>query len=266
MNGIATYNRLGLDGRLGNTCFQIAATVTYALDNNKFFGFNWSYSDSFQSFPKINSGNIFNIYKEPNFHYNKIPFIEGNVELQGFFQSEKYFEKHSEVIKSLFTFNKDIKEKCYKILEPLIKQNQKIVSIHMRFGDYVNNPFYAQLSETDYYRLAINEIYLESDIHDIPPLFLVFSDDRVRAEAAMFKLAEDKNCLLANYMVINNTSEIEDLCLMTLCDKNIIANSSFSWFGAYLSGNKHIISPSSWFGSSVNLDTKDLIPSSWKKI
>lgn len=266
MQGIATYSRLGIEGRLGNQLFEVAAACAYALDNDKFFGFNWSYSDSFENFPKINSGNILNIYKEPNFHYNEIPFIEGNVDLQGFFQSEKYFEKHSKVIRSLFTFNKDIKENCYKILTPLIKEHRKLVSIHMRFGDYLNNPFYAQLTETDYYKLAINEIYSQSDPSDTHPLFLVFSDDVVRAEAAMFKLAIDKNCMLANYLVMNGNSEIEDLCLQTLCDKNIIANSSFSWWAAWLSGNKHVIAPSSWFGPSANLDTKDLIPSQWKKI
>ena len=184
---------------------------------------------------------------------------EGNVYLEGFWHSEKYFKDIENVIRQEFTIRDEPdalnKEMANKIMacEP--------VSIHIRRGDYVSdkktNEFHGTCS-LEYYNDAIGIITKEIKA----PHFFVFSDDPVWVQDNL------KLKFSTTYLVYNGAEKAyEDLRLMSLCKHHIIANSSFSWWGAWLSGNpyKIVIAPKKWFNDET-IDTSDLIPDEWFRI
>jgi hypothetical protein len=135
------------------------------------------------------------------------------------------------------------------------------VSLHVRRGDYVSNPDSSRvhaLCGMDYHQTAVRRI---AEVSPQPHLF-VFSDDPEWAA---------RNLHLDHPMTIvtgNDTRhDYEDLHLMSLCKHHVVANSSFSWWGAWLNGNadKIVIAPARWFASG-KFDTRDLFPSSWTTI
>jgi len=152
-----------------------------------------------------------------------------------YLQDTSYFINHEKEIKKLFGTG---------IGEPV-----DMVAIHVRRGDYVNNPFYVDLMQTDYYDRAMAE-FPDAD-------FLIFSDDiQWCKNQSIFngcEFSEDKN-------------EVEDLNLMASCRGHIIANSSFSWWGAYLSpySNK-IIAPSKelWYNDGIE---RTRCPNNWLRL
>ena len=176
----------------------------------------------------------------------------------GFWQSEKYFKEYEKVIRKDFSFRKILTEKNEKIAEEIGKTNS--VSVHIRRGDYVNNKEINKYHGTcglEYYENAIN--FIRKRIKN--PKFFVFSDDMKWVK---------------NNLKINNTIFVDgnigkksyiDMQLMSLCKHNIIANSSFSWWGAWLNNcpNKIVIAPKKWF-SEQGIDTTDLIPKRWIKL
>ena len=120
------------------------------------------------------------------------------------------------------------------------------VAIHVRRGDYVNNPFYVDLVETDYYEKAIN-LFDGSD-------FLIFSDD-----IEWCKLQP-----IFNGCEFATGTELEDLNLMSSCIGHIIANSSFSWWGAYLSPySKRIVAPKAWYTDGIE---RTICPKEWTRL
>jgi len=233
-----TFKKLGDYGRLGNQMFQIAATVSHSLKMNETYGIKkWKYDIYFDShFNYVLDNNL--IYKEPFFHYKE---IKGkNIDLNGYFQSEKYFIQFEDEIRKLYNPKKEIISELRKKYGDLLKNS---ISIHIRRTDYVEKQNYHPLQTIDYYNESINYIKKRKHIENI----LVFSDD----------INWCKNNMSNEYDYIQN-SEIEDMFLMSLCENNIIANSSFSWWASWLNQNtnKIIIAPKKWFG--VNINTKDL--------
>ena len=184
------------------------------------------------------------------FHFNEKVFNECPdwVTLQGFFQTEKYFKHIKDEIKGDFTFNDDILGPSLNAIENL----DNPISLHVRRTDYTTNPNHTALS-LEYYQKALSAFPTGQVI--------VFSDDpKWCFEQNIFK--DDR------FLISENTNQYVDMCLMTLCKRHIIANSSFSWWGAWLSKSEHVIAPSGWFEGSNNahLDTKDLIPDEWEMI
>ena len=184
------------------------------------------------------------------FHFNEKVFNECPdwVSLQGFFQTEKYFKHIKDEIKGDFTFNDDILGPSLNAIENL----DSPISLHVRRTDYTTNPNHTALS-LEYYQKALSAFPTGQVI--------VFSDDpKWCFEQNIFK--DDR------FLISENTNQYVDMCLMTLCKRHIIANSSFSWWGAWLSKSEHVIAPSGWFEGSNNshLDTKDLIPDEWEMI
>lgn len=185
--------------------------------------------------------------------------ITGNAYLDGYWQSEKYFADIAHIIWNDFTFKYESDELNTSVLSQI--QDADSVSLHIRRGDYVSNP---KTMEThgvlgiDYYIQALNLI--EKKVKD--PHIYVFSDDISWAR-------ENLNTNLPLHFIDHNGVEknYEDLRLMNSCKHHIIANSSFSWWGAWLDSKqeKIVIAPRKWFNQS-NMDTTDLIPDSWYKI
>lgn len=167
----------------------------------------------------------------------------------GFFQTEKYFKHIRNELLEDFEFKDEILDPC----KEMISQFQvSPISLHIRRTDYLTYPNYTAL-DISYYKKALElfdsrEVLVFSDDSEWCKQQTLFSDDR-------FSIAEGNS----NYI---------DLCLMTLCSGHIIANSSFSWWGAWLSDSKQVVAPSGWFSGSQNecLNTADLIPDSWVMI
>jgi len=234
-----TYKNLGQKGRLGNQLFQIATTISCALENNDQYAFpNWNY-EKFFNLHNCFSNNISyqNNYEEPFFHYQKITYKK-DLNINGFFQSYKYFDNNKDLIKKIFTSTYNLPE-------------TNITSIHVRRGDYLQFSNYHTVLGMDYYNKAM-EICPSTE-------YYIFSDD----------ITWCKNNFKGNqFTFISGNNEVLDLSMMSKCENQIIANSSFSWWGAYLNNNlnKKVIAPSKWFGPASTHNIKDLFPTDWINI
>lgn len=246
-----TFSKIGNYGRLGNQLFQIATTLALAEENNDEAKFlKWEYAKFFKNpiDQSLNHSEKIQLHKytEPAFHYTKIPYRE-NLDLHGYFQSEKYFKDYSDLIKHHFTFIDGL------IPKKLVKQASECCSIHIRRGDYVNLAAYHPFPGKEYYIKAMELI--KNDVSK----FMVFSDDIPWCKALFGNNP--------NIIYIENQTNVQDMYLMSQCKHNIIANSSFSWWGAYLNNNnnnKQVIAPLNWFGPANNANTQDLYCEGWK--
>lgn len=183
-----------------------------------------------------------------------------NSYIKGNFQSERYFEFISSVIREEFEFKINLNAENINWKSKILNSNA--ISIHVRRGDYISliqnqNKFSA--TSINYYEEAIN--YIKSKITN--PVFFIFSDDINWAKQNIITNTE-------TYFVDNNntpqTSYI-DMQLMSLCKHNIITNSTFSWWAAWLNNNtnKIIIAPQQWF-ADISINSQDIIPQEWIKL
>ncbi|MFZ3071954.1 MAG: alpha-1,2-fucosyltransferase [Thermodesulfobacteriota bacterium] len=195
-------------------------------------------------------------------HYrfdSEILNLRGSVYLEGYWQSEKYFKDIEDVIRKDFTFKTEPGGINGKIAKAV--SNAESVSVHIRRGDYVANPKVNRdfgVCPPEYYKVAIEKI--AEKVKD--PRFFVFSDDIAWAKENL-KITHP-----VNFMDQNGPDKAyEDMRLMSLCKHHVIANSSFSWWGAWLCKNpkKIVIAPEKWFNKK-ELDTRDLIPEKWIRV
>ncbi len=182
-----------------------------------------------------------------------------HVYLDGYWQSESYFIDIQEVIRREFAVKYEQDRQSREIAEQIA--NTQSVSIHVRRGDYVSNPKTRRVHgvcNLDYYRKCISLITEKIT----SPHFFVFSDD---PGWVVENLRLDYPATLITHN--DATRDYEDLRLMSMCKHNIIANSSFSWWGAWLNANpdKIVLAPRRWFNDS-SLDTRDLLPEDWIKV
>lgn len=252
-----------LQGGLGNQMFQIATAHALALrnDDKSCFtldschtpnqGFTASkYKDNVLS-KVLNVPNFVpsKTYLENGFSYSEIPYGE-NLMLYGYFQSWKYFKDCKDIIVKLFQMDTtNAKPYIDKVKKDWA--GRTITSLHIRRGDYLSKQAYHKPCTIKYYLDAMETITNST--------IIVISDDKEWASEN-----------IKGHSVIYSpfTDEVDDLALMSECDNNIIANSSFSWWGAYLNKNpyKKVIAPKEWFGPDGPKDTQDLYPENWYKI
>lgn len=256
-----------LNGRIGNHLFQIATGASYAKKYNQDFiivchdGYYLPDPDNcyIKDYIKQFQDNIFkNIpiqykrpsadcayYYEKNLSYVDIPYYK-NVLLYGTFQSYKYFDKDlvEHLFKIPFSIKKYIEDKYGYILK------KDVVSIHVRRGDYCKDPHKYPVCSLSYFKNAINYMGKNN-------CFFIISDD----------IEWCKNYFKGdNFYFSDYEKPIIDLYIQTLCKNNIISNSTFSWWGAWLNNNpdKIVICPKPWFGRSFkNRKVEDLIPNEW---
>jgi hypothetical protein len=246
-----THKSIGYSGRLGNQMFQYAAAKAQALrlnvdcylpnhtaikqdgcfdyTNNKWIQYKLDLYDCFNiSAPLLNQTEN-NLYIESNFSYeNLILEVSDNTAIEGYFQSYKYFEDCKDVIFKEFTFKDEILDKCK--LE--ISKYTNPVAIHIRRGDQVAHPNMWNVS-LEYIQAALEQFI------DEEYTFLIFSDD----------IEWCKQVFPEGVVFMEGNDQYEDLCLMSLCNHNVISNSSYSWWAAYLNQNenKKVVVPSNWF-------------------
>jgi hypothetical protein len=180
--------------------------------------------------------------------------------LWGFWQSERYFSESAAQIRQELTFNRPL-GKSFLDFQQKIKAANVPISVHVRRGDYVTHPEFSQsfgFVGLEYYQKALS--HLQSRFPDATLFFFSDDPDWVRAN-----IKTDQ----PHVFVQNNgpDADVDDLQLMSLCRHHVIANSSFSWWGAWLDPHPDnvVIAPQRWFANKP-WDTKDLIPSSWLRL
>lgn len=261
-----------LRGGLGNMLFQIASVNAIALSKGTKASFgslddHLNYLNGETNFnPKLNHSheyrnlNMFKnmltekaplgtrVYRYP-FHYSNISISENEVVLDGFFQSEKYFVEYEKEIKELFKPTPQILNTIETNYGELLKN--KTTSLHVRRGDYINNQQNHPPCSLKYYNEAL-DIVGEGTV-------LVFSDDIGWCKS---------NFIGDRFIFIEGEKDYVEMYLMSMCKNNIISNSSFSWWGAWLNNNpdKIVVGPKKWFGPNIRHNTNDIIPEKWIKI
>lgn len=207
------------------------------------------------------TGNSISYFKEPSFdlsYKENILKTRRDVYLEGYWQSERYFADISQLILREFRQKDPLDLNTQKSAEKI--QQSESVSLHFRRGDYVENPKVRSLLGNlgmKYYEKCI-QLVGERIEH---PQFFVFSDD-------IDWVAENLHIGYPMTFVTHNGSKnYDDLRLMSMCKHNIVANSSFSWWGAWLNSNpgKLVLAPSRWF-ADPRFNTCDLVPNGWIKV
>jgi len=201
------------------------------------------------------------IIEEKDFSYRPIEHQRcKNLHLIGYWQSYRYFNPVAEKVRKSFSFTSSPNAINAKTLEEI--QACESVAVHIRRGDYVSdkstNQFHGVCS-LPYYTEAIK--YMRAHLKE--PFFFFFSDD---PDWVKHTFEDVKNSKVIDYN--KDVEAYNDMRLMAACRHNIIANSSFSWWGAWLSNhqNKIIIAPEQWFAKKDNsYSTNDLLPDHWLK-
>jgi len=202
----------------------------------------------------------YNYYTEKSLDFDPEVFdLQGEIYLDGYWQSEKYFKKIENIIKNEFVIKTKLNEQNKNLLDQIKKCNS--VSIHIRRGDYVTDPDVFKvhgICNIEYYNKCIDIISQKLS----NPNFFVFSDDQNWAK-------ENIAIKFPTVYISHNGLEkgYEDLRLMSNCKYFIIANSTFSWWGAWLSNNpdKIVLAPKKWFNKE-DMNNNDIIPEGWIKI
>lgn len=234
-----TFNRLGTYGQFGNQLFQVASTIGIATKQGYDYGFPyWPEGDCFRyRLPVVRVPMFSNPpfpTKQVEWGYRNVQCTD-NVSLFGYMQSEKYFKHCEPIIRYYFSFV----DKPHAI-------HCDATALHMRLGPGYGDSKHPFCSKK-YYEDAIE--YLGAT-H-----IYVFSDDPARAKE-----------IFPYFKHIHNDDYRTDLYLMTECRYHIIANSSFSWWGAWLARSEQVVAPREWFGPDLDLDTKDIYCEGWKVI
>lgn len=205
----------------------------------------------------FNSRRLWSFEVPDHKYHEKFKKLKGSIYLDGWFTSEKYFINHRDALLKDFTFTHELNKKSTSIIDKIKDSNS--VSLHVRRGDYITNKNARSWHGTtgvDYYKKAIEII--EKKVEN--PQYFVFSDD---IEWCKTNLARLRN---VNFIDFNNKGS-DDMRLMIECQHNIIANSTFSWWGAWLndSRSKVVVAPMKWL-SDPKIDTTDVLPERWIKI
>jgi len=253
-----------LMGGLGNQMFQIAKAKTEGFKNNIDVVFRpISFIPMEGNQPTKYMNNIFRNLKfdniteplirisEPSWSYNKIePLYHTSTEFFGYFQSSKNFGDFKNQIKSLFQPTEEFINKIKKLYPFVFKNNS--ISIHVRRGDYLGVSDILPVVDKSYLNECLSLI-------DKKGYIFIFSNDKDWVE---------KNLNYPNSTIVNKLDDYEELWMMSLCNHNIMSNSSFSWWGSYLNlnHNKKVFVPSIWFGPRGEKHYQDIYENKWIKI
>ncbi|MCH1429854.1 MAG: hypothetical protein GWP59_01870 [Chlamydiales bacterium] len=240
-------------GRLGNQLYELATAICYAKEHNKKIFIPRKFTDNpshynafeilkkdsryFTSVKKRPKSDL--VYKEKRYAYTPLPSSKGNISIKGYFQSWKYFHKIRPLLLSLISFNSEIRKRMESKYASALSGNT--VAVHVRRGDYSKYGFKI-LNDKNYYKKALERF--PKDAH-----LMVFSDDLEEAK----KL---KSLKKFSHITWIDEGQFESLYLMTRCKNHVIANSSYSWWGAYLSANGsskpkgQVLAPLTWFTKS----------------
>lgn len=249
-----------LKGGLGNQMFQVATTYALARDNNTECAFDFTASVKYQGHSASKyTGSIFRgfatlsagwkpkmTYKERGMGYQHIMVIDG-MALDGYFQDERYFAKYADEIRRYFR-DDTITEFLRGYYAGALKNS---LSVHVRRGDYLRFADVLHVLDKDYYNEAIKTV---CKAHKIEYIFVMSDDIRWCRE----NLKDDR------IVYISGHPDHHEMLLMSLCSHNVISNSSFSWWGAWLGEtmDKTIIAPDKWLKNTQT----NAIPERWIRL
>ena len=282
-------------GGLGNQLFQIFATIAYCIEHN--FSFVFPYSETlnvgitrptywnslFKNItifttmnPAIKYTNQslanFPRLQEKEFRYNKLPELGNSypkdIMLFGYFQSYKYFCSVEQHIYSLIGIPEHLSAIKTEFTD--LFQDRTTISMHFRLGDYKTKQQYHPIMSYEYYNNAFNYVLskIKTPVHPMRVLYFCEKEDNAYVNDMIDRMHESNQTV--EFVKVDDTiCDWKQMLLMSACDNNIIANSSFSWWGAYLNPNtsKTVCYPSIWFGPAAQTsNTEDLCPKSWVKM
>jgi hypothetical protein len=266
-----------LMGGLGNQLFQIFTLISVSIDNGVDFKI-FEYKDDMEkrntfwdtlfkniydkTFKNIN-GPIYQ-YNENGFHYTAFPKIRdksNNYSLFGYFQSYKYFQNNLKEILDLL--------KWHEIKKPYENKYdyKNTVSLHFRIGDYINIQTHHPILPIHYYKNALDRLIVDTGKNDWNILYFYEKNDKDIVDRSINEL-KNKYPNLYFTEINHYLDDWEQMICMTFCSHNIIANSTFSWWGAYLNENdNHVYYPDIWFGSAMgDKNLNDLFLNDWHKV
>ena len=277
-----------LMGGLGNQIFQIFATISYAIKSRNKFSFlnrtvlgegsttiRYTFWETFfltmkpfliSEFPPVN------VIRENGFTYKELSvseMVNRNVMIYGYFQSYKYFQENYAIIYRLLKIEKmknDLLNNL-KLSSPEYLDLENTVSMHFRIGDYKQIQDFHPLATYDYYERSLQ--YFKS-IHPNKEFNILYfcEDSDIDDVLSIVNKLVDKFPMYNFKRGLNTLEDWQQMLLMSCCHHNIIANSSFSWWSAYLNTNadKIVCYPSVWFGEVAKNDTRDLCPPDWMRV
>lgn len=253
---ISEFDTYKLHGGYQLDKYNIDLLSSSEKENSKFYSKNIF----LKILVKLKIFNI-NLIQEKSLLFDKT-LLELNDEkyINGYFQCENYFKDIRNILLKQFEINQTITNYSMKI-EKMILDSQNSCSMHIRRGDYINNQNISihGVCSLNYYKKAINIV--NSNFNNIK--FFIFSDDIIWVK---------ENLKIENSVYLDSKEKRiphEDIYLMSICQHNIIANSSFSWWGAWLNqnNNKNVIAPKEWFASDkMQKKAQDIIPEQWIKV
>jgi hypothetical protein len=267
-----------LMGGLGNQLFQIFATICYAMKHRQPFKF--LYKDFLVNRPTywntfLNPLKVFTMKQRPTmtvinetgFRFQLIqdPAEGEDSTLKGYFQSHKYFEEHWSTLSRLIRL-----EEQKAAVKSMFNDNyDNIVSMHFRLGDYKYLQDCHPIIKYSYYKNSIQHIINARENDKLKILYFCEKSD-VDDVLLIIKQLKEKFTECTFVMIDHDNFDWVQMLMMSLCRDNIIANSTFSWWGAYFNSreDKIVCYPDVWFGpklASIN-DTSDLFPEKWTKI
>ena len=273
-----------LNGGLGNQLFQIFATIAYSLLYKIPFGFLYkeSLGGRFHNRPTywhsfLSSLVNFNYesippmlpLREQNFMYNELPspvaLKSENISLSGYFQSYKYFAPFFSTICKLIRLDKQREQVLHEMVN--IYDISNMVSMHFRLGDYKYLQNSHPLVKIEYYKKSIEYIISSTNNPVLSILYFCEKEDNVEVldKIDTLRIAFPECSFIK---APDNVDDWKQLLMMSCCRHHIIANSTFSWWGAYFNSNedKIVCYPDPWFGPSANHNVDDLFPDTWTRI
>jgi hypothetical protein len=266
-----------LMGGLGNQLFQIFAVIGYSYRfftpfffETKEISIGWrkiQYWDTFLSAlrPYLRPTQVNLGYRDPHFHHSEIPYLGiEDVKLIGYFQSYKYFDEYKNEIFELI----ELEKRKTELRQKLAIDSENTISMHFRMGDYKKIQEHHPILTLNYYESALNSVCNSSGKINWTVLYICEEEDITSVNETINELR-----YLFPYLKFikldGGYADWEQMLAMSLCRHHIIANSTFSWFGAYFDtrSDKLVYYPSVWFGpgqGAKNMD--DLFPEEWRKI
>lgn len=254
-NSFYAFSMLGKYGRLGNQMFQVAAVACLAKRKNfdlilpdKNIAVVRKYFDiPCQDLDENYIKKIKFKWIESDYKFQDLNNLPSCTDILGYLQSLKYLDDPEYIRKKLFKFNENLLEESKQKLK-----NKKRIAIHVRRGDYLKYSNVHPTLDCEYYFKAL-KIIKDQDPEASP---IIFTDDKIWCQN-----------FLPNLEIFQG-EEILDLCMMSICDHIVIANSSFSWWAAWLGEKKgrQVIAPQKWFGQDGPKDWSDLYNKNWRII
>ena len=260
------FNHLGIIGRLGNQMFQYAALRGIAdkcgydfIIPESDFQDEWNDHQLFEAFKLPNlkhRGRVDDKYlqeRQFNFDQELLEKCPDNISLYGYFQTDRYFTHIADSIKEDFSFHDEVLNNCKEVVDGM----DTPISLHVRRTDYVEKSQDHPPCSLQYYEKALSHFDGDRQV-------IIFTDD--------IPWCKGQDLFQGDRFLISETDDnVYDMCLMTLCSDYIIANSSFSWWGAWLSHvpDANVICPKRWFGTTgytATNNTQDIVPDTWIKI